>query len=169
MSSTETLSADEAEAFRRRCREFLEQHARGIDYGSGERAQMSISGAKQFQAALTEAGLAGLTYATEYGGAGLTRTHDRIYREEYANFPDMTFELTISHGMCLPVGAAPPSSPLGQRGAHRAHRAERARDVLEPRAVPSPEGGSQAWGAARVRHGEGDPSAVPRACRGEPP
>ncbi len=50
-----------------------------------------------------EAGLAGLTYPTEYGGAGLTRTHDRIFREEYAAFPDMTFELTISHGMCLPV------------------------------------------------------------------
>jgi alkylation response protein AidB-like acyl-CoA dehydrogenase len=26
-----------------------------------------------------------------------------MWREEYAKYPDMTFELTISHGMCLPV------------------------------------------------------------------
>lgn len=104
MSTTDELSPEEAQAFRERCRAFLTEHATGIDYGNAEnRATASISGAKRFQRALAEAGLAGLTYATEYGGAGLTRAHDRIYREEYGAFPDMTFELTISHGMCLPV------------------------------------------------------------------
>jgi alkylation response protein AidB-like acyl-CoA dehydrogenase len=42
-------------------------------------------------------------YPKEYGGAGLTRAHDRVWREEYAKYPDMTNELTISHGMCLPM------------------------------------------------------------------
>ena len=104
MSDVETLTVEETEAFRRRCREFLEQHATGIQHDSADgRAAASIAAAKTFQGALAEAGLAGLTFAQEYGGAGLTRTHERIYREVNAGFPDMTFELTISHGMCLPV------------------------------------------------------------------
>jgi alkylation response protein AidB-like acyl-CoA dehydrogenase len=102
MSSTSTddvLAPEQAEAFRLQVREFLEQNASGI----GRRSETSLMIGKKYQAALTEAGLAGLVYPKEYGGAGLTRIHDRIYREEYGKFPDMTFELTISHGMCLPV------------------------------------------------------------------
>ncbi|MFM7535710.1 MAG: acyl-CoA dehydrogenase family protein [Acidimicrobiales bacterium] len=101
---TAQLSDAEAEAFRARCRTFLEQHATGIkgtrgdDRGAGMMAQ-----AKTFQKALADAGLAGIVFPKEYGGAGLTRAHERIWREEYAKFPDMTSELTISHGMCLPV------------------------------------------------------------------
>ncbi|MFM7870522.1 MAG: acyl-CoA dehydrogenase family protein, partial [Actinomycetota bacterium] len=102
MSATTTddvLSPEEAEAFRLKVRAFLEEHATGVDRGSAS----TIETGKKYQQALTAAGLAGLVYPKEYGGAGLTRAHDRIYREEYAKFPDMTFELTISHGMCLPV------------------------------------------------------------------
>lgn len=94
----ETLSPAEADAFRAKVREFLSKHATG-----SERGVNSIATGREFQQKLAEAGLAGLTYAKEYGGAGLTKAHERIYREEYAKFPDMTFELVISHGMCLPV------------------------------------------------------------------
>jgi len=102
MSATATddvLSPEEAEAFRLKVRTFLEEHATGVDRGSSS----TIEVGKSYQRKLTEAGLAGLVYPKEYGGAGLTRAHDRIYREEYSKYPDMTFELTISHGMCLPV------------------------------------------------------------------
>ncbi len=99
-----TLSPEEAERFRQRCREFLHEHATGISYeGPDPRGDRSLAAAKRFQKALAEAGLAGLTYPTEYGGQGLAKAHERIWREEYARFPDMTFQLTISHGMCLPV------------------------------------------------------------------
>jgi alkylation response protein AidB-like acyl-CoA dehydrogenase len=99
-----TLSPEEAERFRRRCREFLQEHATGIAYsGPDPRGDRSLAAAKAFQKALADAGLAGLTYPKEYGGQGLTKAHERIWREEYARFPDMTFQLTISHGMCLPV------------------------------------------------------------------
>jgi alkylation response protein AidB-like acyl-CoA dehydrogenase len=100
-----TLSAAEEQDFRQRCREFLEQHATGISLSGvdNDRGVALVSGAKRFQQALADAGLAGLTYAPEFGGAGLTKTHDRIWREEYRRYPDMTSELTISHGMCLPV------------------------------------------------------------------
>jgi alkylation response protein AidB-like acyl-CoA dehydrogenase len=99
-----TMSTVEGDEFRARCRAFLEQHATGIAYdGPDPRGDRSLAAARAFQRALAVAGLAGLTYPTEYGGAGLTKAHDRIWREEYGHFPDMTFQLTISHGMCLPV------------------------------------------------------------------
>ncbi|NIR36941.1 MAG: dehydrogenase, partial [Actinobacteria bacterium] len=84
---------------------FLDEHAVGIgldgdpDSGGARR----LAAGKKFQKALAEAGLAGLTYPEEFGGAGLTKDHERAWREEYAKYPNMTFEFTISHGMCLPM------------------------------------------------------------------
>jgi alkylation response protein AidB-like acyl-CoA dehydrogenase len=106
MSDTATLTADEEAAFRQRCRAFLDEHATGMSgaaRAAEDRGKALVDGAKTFQKALADAGLAGLVYDTAYGGAGLTRAHERIWREEYAKYPDMTSELTISHGMCLPV------------------------------------------------------------------
>jgi alkylation response protein AidB-like acyl-CoA dehydrogenase len=106
MTDIATLTPDDAEAFRERCRQFLDQHATGVSgaiRGNADRGKALLDIAKRFQGAVTGAGLAGLVYDREYGGAGLTRAHERIWREEYARYPDMTSELTISHGMCLPV------------------------------------------------------------------
>ena len=73
-TATETsLSPAEAEAFRAKVRTFLEQNATGL-----ERGLNAISGGREFQQKVAAAGLAGLVYAKEYGGAGLTREHDRI-------------------------------------------------------------------------------------------
>jgi alkylation response protein AidB-like acyl-CoA dehydrogenase len=103
MTST-GISLEEETAFRQKCRDFLTANATGIKVdGPDPRSDQSLAGNKAFQAKLAAAGLAGLTYPVEYGGAGLTREHDKIYREEYGNFPDMTSQLTISHGMCLPM------------------------------------------------------------------
>jgi alkylation response protein AidB-like acyl-CoA dehydrogenase len=104
----ETLSETDVEAFRQRCREFLDANATGISgavRGSAgdDRGRALLDGAKKFQGALAAAGLAGLTYPKEFGGQGLNRVYDRVWREEYGRYPDMTSELTISHGMCLPV------------------------------------------------------------------
>ena len=91
-----TLTPEEADAFRERCRAFLAEHAE-------PGARRNLAAAREFQAALAEAGLAGLSYDAEYGGAGLTLEHERIYRQVSQEFPQMTGELVISHGMCLPV------------------------------------------------------------------
>ena len=96
MSDTATLTTADAEAFRERCREFLSEHAK-------PGARRDLEAARAFQAALAKAGLAGLTYDTEFGGAGLTLEHERIFRQVAQEFPAMTGELVISHGMCLPV------------------------------------------------------------------
>ena len=105
MSDNDTLSPADSEAFRQKCRAFLEQHAVGVSsaHRGDDRGASMMAAAKKFQKALADAGLAGIVYDKEYGGAGLSRTHERIWREEYGKFPDMTGELTISHGMCLPV------------------------------------------------------------------
>jgi alkylation response protein AidB-like acyl-CoA dehydrogenase len=101
MSATATdtptqLSPEEAAAFRDRCRAFLSDHAQ-------PGARRHLAAACEFQGKLAEAGLAGLAYPTEYGGAGLTLEHERIWRQVAQEFPAMTGELVISHGMCLPV------------------------------------------------------------------
>ena len=102
--SDDTLTDDEANAFRARCKEFLDANATGIAVdGPDPRDEQSMAQTKVYQGKVAEAGLAGLIYPSEYGGAGLTKAHDRIWREESAHYPDMTSQLTISHGMCLPM------------------------------------------------------------------
>lgn len=109
MATTDTtegdLSPDEAAAFRERCIAFLDEHATGIhlDGDPDPRAEKRLRAAQEFQQKLADAGLAGLTYPEEYGGQGLTKAHDKIWRECYSQYPFMTAELTISHGMCLPM------------------------------------------------------------------
>ncbi|HEX9260730.1 MAG TPA: acyl-CoA dehydrogenase family protein [Acidimicrobiales bacterium] len=101
-----TATTEDLDAFRARARAFLDEHATGIPVvgnAKDDRGKTLLEGAKRFQKALADAGLAGIVFAKEYGGAGLTKAHERVWREEYANYPDMTSELTISHGMCLPV------------------------------------------------------------------
>ena len=92
--SSTTLSIDESEAFAEKCRAFLAEHSR-----SGH----SIENAKDFLAAAVAEGLGGIVYRSEYGGAGLTKAHDRIWRSQKATFPLTDGEFIISHGMCLPV------------------------------------------------------------------
>jgi alkylation response protein AidB-like acyl-CoA dehydrogenase len=102
--SEEILSDDESSAFRSRCRVFLDEHATGIVLSEPDpRDHKTMAQNKAFQGLLADAGLAGLTYPKEYGGAGLTKAHETIWREEYSKYPEMTSQLTISHGMCLPM------------------------------------------------------------------
>jgi alkylation response protein AidB-like acyl-CoA dehydrogenase len=93
---TATLSEEEQKSFAERCRRFLSEHTRPGGTGN-------VASARAFQAELADAGLAGLAYAQEYGGAGLTLEHERIYRAVAQDFPPMAGSLVISHGMCLPV------------------------------------------------------------------
>ena len=95
-SSADGLAADDTEAFRARCRAFLEQHATA---GSGS----NVDSDRTFLIAQAEAGLGGIVYPKEFGGAGLTAAHDKIWREEKAAYPPQDTEYIISHGMCLPM------------------------------------------------------------------
>jgi len=95
-TTADGLGPDEAEAFRARCRAFLQEHATA---GSGS----NIDGDREFLIAQSEAGLGGIVYPKQFGGAGLTAVHDKIWREEKAAYPPQDTEYIISHGMCLPM------------------------------------------------------------------
>ena len=119
----DALAPEEDQAFRDRCRAFLDEHATGIDLGGvpDPRGELRLRAAQRFQQALAAAGLAGLTYPAAYGGAGLTKAHDKVWREEYSRYPNMTYDLLISHGMCLPM--------LAEYGTHDQKSAHLARII----------------------------------------
>jgi alkylation response protein AidB-like acyl-CoA dehydrogenase len=94
--ATTTFNAAVADAFRARCRDFLAEHT-----AAGPALTLEENQALLLAAA--EAGLGGIAYPAEYGGAGLTLAHDKIWREEKAGFPAIDREYIISHGMCLPM------------------------------------------------------------------
>ncbi|MCU1393351.1 MAG: putative acyl-CoA dehydrogenase [Ilumatobacteraceae bacterium] len=102
--ATDTSGATEPEAFpganefRATCRAFLAEHA--VPAG-----KTSFEQDKVFLQAAVDAGLGGIVYPKEYGGAGLTPAHDKIWREEKAAYPPQDGEFIISHGMCLPMMA----------------------------------------------------------------
>lgn len=94
--SEDVLSHSESSSFRARCRAFLELHATAGD-------PLTFADNQKFLAAARVAGLAGIPYAEQYGGAGLTLAHEKIWREEKASFPYADRMFIISHGMCLPM------------------------------------------------------------------
>ena len=102
--------------FRRSVRRFLEANAKPrrardeegdggglfdeLDAGD-ERAR--VAEAQAFQAKLFDAGLAGITWPKEYGGAGLSNRELEIFNEEAGGFELPTGIFMIGHGMCGPT------------------------------------------------------------------
>ncbi len=66
-------------------------------------ASEEVAETKAFQSKLFDAGLAGLTWPTEYGGQGLPNRYLEIYNEETAAFEMPMTVLTIGLGMCGPT------------------------------------------------------------------
>ncbi|WP_420451891.1 acyl-CoA dehydrogenase family protein [Ilumatobacter sp.] len=92
------LSDAEAAEFRQKCVDFMEQFA-----GRSGSGAPTLDDQKAFLAAAADAGLAGLPYAEEFGGSGLTLAHEKIWREVKGDYRMMDNEFVISHGMCLPM------------------------------------------------------------------
>ena len=92
------MSSSDTDAFREKCRAFLAANHRPA-------AEIDFEWNKEFLGRTAVEGLAGLTYPAEFGGAGLTSTHEKIWREEKAAYPTQDGEFIISHGMCLPMMA----------------------------------------------------------------
>ncbi|MGB5759694.1 MAG: acyl-CoA dehydrogenase family protein [Acidimicrobiales bacterium] len=111
MTATDSTATDQTDApaetedeFRARCQAFLSEHATGLVFDQPDpRGANELEACKAFQQKVAAAGLAGVTYPAAYGGLGLSKSYDRIWREEYSKHHDMTSQLTISHGMCVPM------------------------------------------------------------------
>ena len=94
--------------FRRKVRSFLAEHApkraaRGDDDGAAfEVTVADVATQKVFQAALADAGLAGLTWPKPWG-SGLTPEHQRVFNEEVTGYQLPTTAYIIGLGMVIPT------------------------------------------------------------------
>ena len=107
--TTDTASESaEMAAFRERARAFLAEHApvRQRRPGAHDRpepaALSDVASAKHYQAALFDAGLAGLTWPLPWG-QGLTSEHARVFNEEAGGRDLPTAIYTIGLGMVIPT------------------------------------------------------------------
>jgi alkylation response protein AidB-like acyl-CoA dehydrogenase len=118
------------EDFRARVRAFLEVHAHSADAGEPvlDRRSLDEQGvaqARAYQAALYDAGLAGLTWPREYGGQGLRARYQTIFNEESTGYVTPAASVyIIGFGMCIPTVLAHGSEALKQRYVRPAARGE---------------------------------------------
>ena len=95
------------EAFRARAQAFLEAHARGASaddpFGQARSYDADLPGARRFQRALFDAGLAGLTWPKEYGGQGLGPAELLVWNQLAADFVVPNAVFGIGHGMIGPT------------------------------------------------------------------
>lgn len=94
--------------FREYVRRWLAEHAsagheRVPEASESAPSEQQLAVAKRFQAALYDAGLAGLTWPAEYGGQGLTAAEQQVFQEEAADYDLPTGVFLISMGMCGPT------------------------------------------------------------------
>lgn len=84
-------------------RAFLDEHAgRGAD-ADGAGPTTSIERARAFQHRLSAAGLAGLTWPKQFGGAGLPPEAQQVFQAVAADYELPTSELTLSLNVCGPA------------------------------------------------------------------
>ena len=100
--------ATELAEFRIKVRSFLAERApkrgtRRDDEGAASEATVAdLSTQKAFQAALADAGLAGLTWPKPWG-QGLTAEHQRVFNEEASGYELPTSAYVIGLGMVIPT------------------------------------------------------------------
>jgi alkylation response protein AidB-like acyl-CoA dehydrogenase len=85
MIGEQSADLESLESFRARAREFIGANLPKADSG-GTRARSSLAQAKELQATIFDAGFAGIAVPTEYGGAGLTLAHQKIWAEEVVGY-----------------------------------------------------------------------------------
>ena len=102
-TGTDDGFAGESE-FAARVEGFLSDHCSSVgDPVDDEGEMQGLVRTRAFQGALVDAGLAGLTYPTHLGGAGLTPLHQEVFTRVSAGWRLPNGPLAISHGMCLPM------------------------------------------------------------------
>jgi alkylation response protein AidB-like acyl-CoA dehydrogenase len=104
----ETTDTPELAEFRTKVRSFIAENApkrivqSDDEGGAAEATVADLPTQKRFQAALADAGLAGLTWPTPWG-QGLTPEHQRVFHEEAAGYDLPTAVYTIGLGMVIPT------------------------------------------------------------------
>lgn len=121
------------ESFRAKARAFLLAHGispTASSYEADEASPLgvgvrpSLSEAKRYQAALYDAGLAGITWPREYGGQGLSDRYQSIFNEEAISYASLEDIYGIGFGMCIPTILAHGSEANKHRYVRPAARGE---------------------------------------------
>jgi alkylation response protein AidB-like acyl-CoA dehydrogenase len=94
-------SVDTGQDYRGRVRAWLTAHAPGPL--TGLTPEEWLRRAKEFQAALYDAGFAGITWPEEVGGQGLGTAEQQVFSEEAVEFDLPTHPFAIGLGMCGPT------------------------------------------------------------------
>jgi alkylation response protein AidB-like acyl-CoA dehydrogenase len=104
--SSEELDSPDLHDYRLRAREWLAatmtllpRDADGNVIAPGASAER-FAHARSLQAQLYEAGYAGITFPTEYGGAGLDFEHERVFLEEAGPYDMPTWDFGVSLNIC---------------------------------------------------------------------
>ncbi|MFC4945233.1 acyl-CoA dehydrogenase family protein [Pseudonocardia sp. GCM10023141] len=97
MSADDTSGQD----YRARVRAWLQANAPTVP--PGDTPAEYLAAAKAFQAALFDAGFAGISWPKEAGGQGLSRTEQQIFSEEAVDFELPVGPFAIGMGMCGPT------------------------------------------------------------------
>jgi len=97
--------ADELTAFRGKVRAWLAENAVRLDADPVDQGETlgGLGVAKRFQAALFDAGLAGLSWPERYGGQGLSMEHQLAFNAEAEDYAIPTGPFIIGLGMCAPT------------------------------------------------------------------
>jgi len=103
--TVDTIGLD---AFRREVREWLAANMEPLPPGTARMAMEDpppelVARSRVLQRRLFDAGYAGITYPKEYGGAGLSDAHERVFREESRAFVMPDFG-GAGHVMFGPIG-----------------------------------------------------------------
>ena len=96
-----TTSPDDLDAFIDKAEKWLRDNA--LPRTPGAMREFSTQEAKAFQAALYDAGLAGLAFPVEFGGRGLTALEARAFEQLSQSYEMPLLHFSIGLGMCAPT------------------------------------------------------------------
>ena len=126
----ETTESPELAAFREKVRTFLAANAPKRKERSDDEEDTGMEATvadvptqKAFQAALFDAGLAGITWPQPWG-QGLTPEHQRVFNEEAAGYDLPNTVYTIGLGMVIPTMIEFGTDEQRERYVHKALRGE---------------------------------------------
>ncbi len=99
---------EQLEEFRRRAREWLASKAPEHGWLRGEAPvdeteEQRLARARECQRMLHDAGFAGITWPTEYGGQGLTNREQVVFNREASHYELPTTVFIVGLGMCAPT------------------------------------------------------------------
>ncbi len=146
----------EEAAFREKAQSFLSANASlkgsGGNSAIGWNKDEALAAARAWQAKKFDAGFAGITMPTEYGGQGLSPIMQVIYNQEEANYVAPRGVYEIGLGMCIPTMFAYATEEQKQRYATPALRGEEIWCQL----FSEPAGGSDLAGLRTRSERDGD-------------